>query len=246
MKKILFAFVILSNILLAEEVYATFNIEAIKDSKLTLDRSGIVDDIKVDIGQRVKKGDVLLNLSNGDAIASLNMQKAQYEGFKQQYLFAKNQYERFKRSGSAIDKNTLEQHFSNYKKLESSYLSSEFNIEYSQSLLNKTILKAPFDGVIASKNIELGDGVVQNNTILFRLVSNEKKIILQFDSKYIGVVRVGDVFKYKIDGVGLEKEVKIYKIYPTVDENTRKVSAEALAPSNLQAGLFGDGYIYTK
>lgn len=246
MKKFLLAFALICSSVYGEEVYAIFNVEALKDSQLKLDGSGIVDQIKVSVGSKVRKGDILLNLANSDKIASLNMQKAQHEGYKHQYLFAKNQYERFERSGSAIDKNTLEQNFSNYKQLESTYLSSSFNIEYTQSLLDKTILKAPFDGVIASKNVELGDGVTQNSTILFRLVSNDKKIILQFDSKYISKVQVGDIFKYRVDGTGELREAKIYKIYPTVDVNTRKISAEAIIPDNLQAGLFGDGYISTK
>ncbi len=227
------------------EVYGIFNVAAVRDSYLMMDTSGIVSNIYVDIGTEVKKDDALLSLSNEDKIQSVNMQKAQLEGAKAQYIFAKNQYERFKKSGNAIDKNTLEQNYSNYKNLESIYNNLQYNLKYQSELLRRTTLIAPFDGIIASRNIELGDGVGANQTKLFRLISNEKKMIIQFDSKYLPHVQIGDIYRYKIDGKGTEREAKIYKIYPTIDINTRKVSAEAIVPDSMQPGLFGDGYITT-
>lgn len=215
----------------AEDVYAIFNVEAIQDSNLMMDSTGIVDKIFVDVDSAVKTGDQLLILANKDKYA-------QFQAIKEQYLFAKRQYERYQKSRSVIDKNTLDNHYSNYKKLEADY-------NYYEALYNKSFLKAPFDGVIAEKKIELGDGVNANNTVLFRLVSDEKKMILQFDSRYIDKVKVGDMFEFSLDGVGAKKSVTITKIYPTIESKTRKVKAEALVDSSLKPGLFGDGYIKT-
>lgn len=230
--KFLVATILSVSLMWGEDVYAIFNVEAIQDSKLTLDTSGIVAELSADIGAIVKKGDKLLSLSNSDKIA-------QAASIKEQYLFAEKQYKRYSQTGGAIDKNTLDQYYANYKKLEADY-------EYYVSLLNKSVLKAPFDGIIASKNIELGNGVQANNTLLFRLVSHRKKIVLQYDSKYISKVKVGDEYKYSIDGNGDYKITKITKIYPTVDAETRKITAEATTENSMAPGLFGDGYIRTK
>lgn len=230
--KFLVATILSVSLMWGEDVYAIFNVEAIQDSKLTLDTSGIVAELSADVGAIVKKGDKLLSLSNSDKIA-------QAASIKEQYLFAEKQYKRYSQTGGAIDKNTLDQYYANYKKLEADY-------EYYVSLLNKSVLKAPFDGIIASKNIELGNGVQANNTLLFRLVSHRKKIVLQYDSKYISKVKVGDEYKYSIDGNGDYKITKITKIYPTVDAETRKITAEATTENSMAPGLFGDGYIRTK
>ena len=216
----------------AAEVYALFNIQAAQNANLTLDSSGTIDDIRVDVGSVVHKGDILLKLANADKIA-------QTLSVKQQLIFAQNQYNRYKRTGGAVDKNTLEQYYSNYKKLESDY-------KYNRAVLDKTTLRAPFDGVIAEKNVELGDGVAPNSTKLFRLVSHDKKFIIEFDSKYLGEVKVGDVFYYSINGGEKKGEVIITKIYPTIDENTRRITAEADASNSMVPGIFGDGFIRTK
>ncbi|WP_163499562.1 efflux RND transporter periplasmic adaptor subunit [Helicobacter suis] len=215
----------------AKEVYAVFDVFALQDANLTLDSAGIVDAIYVDVGSKVKKGDILLTLYNRD-------KRSQVASIIQQYDFAQKQYERYQKIGRAIDRNTLDSYYSNYKKL-------GFDRNYADSIVEKTILRAPFDGVIASKNIELGDGMSANSTVLFRLVSHRSKIVLQFDSKYLPEVKVGDTFIYSIDGKPEKRRVRITKIYPTIDASTRKVSAEALLPANssLVPGTFGDGFI---
>ncbi|WP_104747654.1 efflux RND transporter periplasmic adaptor subunit [Helicobacter cetorum] len=216
----------------SEEVYAVFNVKAMQDSKLTLDSYGIVNVIRVTEGSVVKKDEVLLLLYNQD-------KQAQSNSIEQQLAFAKKQYERYNKIGGAVDRNTLERYKADYKRLESDYA-------FSLSMLDKTILRAPFDGVVASKNIQVGEGVNANNTVLLRLISHQKKLVLEFDSKYINEVKVGDTFTYSIDGDSKKYETKITKIYPAIDEDTRKVSAEALAPSNMAVGLFGDGFIQVK
>ena len=213
-----------------ERVYAIFNAKAIQDANLSLGSSGIVAEIDVDVGSVVKKGDKLLSLFNLDV-------QAQVESIRQQYNFNKKQYERYKRSAGAVDRNSLDRYFADFKRYEA-------DLAYQEALLSKTILLAPFDGIIASKDIELGDGVGANNTKLFRLVSAEVKIVLEFDIKYINKVRVGDTFEFSVDD-GEKQKATIYKIYPLAGETNRKVKAEALV-ENIIPGTFGDGYIQIK
>lgn len=237
-------FLISLNIVFGNEIYAIFNVVSIKDSKLMIETSGIVNEIYVSIGSKVKKGAKLLSLRNTDKIYNLEMQKAQLNGAKEQYLFAKRQYERYQNSGDAIDENSLDKFYSSYKQLEFSYLQLQNGVKLQEEILKRTTLYAPFDGIIASKNIELGDGVNPNATILFRLISEKKKLVLEFDSKYISEVKIGNLFKYQINSK--EFYGKITKIYPIIDEKTRKVKAEVLLDMQLEVGMFGDGYIQTK
>lgn len=75
--------------MLGAEIYGVFNVAAVRDSNLMMDTSGIVSNIYVDVGTEVKKDDALLSLSNEDKIQNVNMQKAQLEGAKAQYIFDK-------------------------------------------------------------------------------------------------------------------------------------------------------------
>lgn len=243
MKKVLFYIALGLGMLQAQNVYAIFNVVPTQDANLTLDSSGTIAEITVDVGSEVSEGMELLKLANKDKEANVKMQEAQSQAMQQQYLFAQKQYQRYKQTKNAVDRNTLDKYYFDYKNLQSSYLQSQHNVEYQQEVLNKTILKAPFDGIIASKEVEVGDGVSANNTILFRLISKETKIILEFDIKYASNVKVGDDFEFALGND--KKVVKLSKVYPTADEKTRKIKAEAVV-EGLIPGTFGDGYIRTK
>ena len=230
MKKILYIGLLCAH-LWGEDVYAIFNAEAVKDANLKLATSGIVTNMFVDVDSEVKKDDLLLTLFSYDI-------ESQMRSTEQQYLFAKKQYERYNRSGGAVDKNTLDKYYFEYKKLEADYA-------YQKAMLSKTQLKAPFDGIIASKDIELGDGVNANGTNPFRIISKEVKLVLEFDFKYASKVKVGDTFDFQIDGRKDKLSATISKIYPTASTTSRKVKAEAMV-KDVIPGTFGDGYIRTK
>lgn len=246
MKKIVYllSFLLCVNVY-GDEIYATFISQGLKEASLKMNVSGIVDLINVDIGSRVKKGDILLGINNKTQEQNVKIKQAEADASEQTYLFQKKQFDRYDQSKSVIDKNTYDQIYFNYKNTENSYKMALASLQYQKDILNDTYLYAPFDGVIAERNVELGDGVSQNNTSIFKLISNDIKLIIEFDSKYLGEVKVGDVYTFSIGGSTQKQSAKITKVYPSVDSQTRKLKAEALV-KNMVSGVFGDGYIRTK
>jgi len=231
-KLIIVCFCILST-LNAQEIYATFEVVAKQSSNLAFNSSGIVDKIFVDVGSKVIENEQLATLKNNDIKAMLKI-------YQTSLKYAKKDYERQIKVQDLID----EAKFDNY---EMEYENAKAQVEYQQALLDKTTLRAPFDGVIISKEIESGD-VVSGQVIktAFKIQSTlSRKLILEFDQKYHSSVKVGDVFKYKLDGDDTVYSEKISKIYPYSDKNTRKIKAEVLT-KNIMVGLFGDGYIQVK
>ena len=98
--------------------------------------------------------------------------------------------------------------------------------------------------MIYERDIEIGDTV--NGMMLktvFKVQSKSKrKLVLGFDQKYHQSVKVGQVFRYGVDG-----DIKIYegvitKIYPFANSANRKIKAEVKA-KDFVVGLFGEGYI---
>lgn len=230
MKKIFLGLFLISISLYGNNIYATFNVEANKKANLAFDTSGIVDKVFVDIGSIIKKGDILVVLKNNDYKARLDIAKTSFQ-------YAKKELERQNKVRNIIDK-------SKYDKYKFNYENALNQLNLQQSLFDKTILKAPFNSIVYYKLVESGDVVSGGmlRTILKIQNQNKRKLILEFDQKYNKIVKVGDNFKYKIDGVDKIYNGKISKIYPYIDRKTRKIKAEVIT-NNLTVGLFGDGYI---
>lgn len=217
----------------AEEIYATFDVQAEQSASLAFSSSGIVRNMNVDIGSIVKKDALLAELLNDDI-------KAMVEVTKIALKYARSDYERQEKVKQHINESLFDSFA--YK-----YDNAKVQLQYQETLLDKTYLRAPFDGIITSKKVEIGDVVSgQMITEVFDIQSlNERKLILKFDQKYHKKVKVGDSFKYKVDGDDSTYSGIIYKIYPTIDLKSRKMLAEVKAES-FPVGLFGDGYITTK
>ena len=231
-KLILIAFVLLCT-LNAKDIYTTFSVEAIKSANLAFNSSGIVKSVSVEIGSIVKQGDTLARLDHAETQARLNVSNIASK-------YATTDYERQKKIRKLIDKEKFDKY--SYK-----YENAKAAVIVAQVALDKTNLKAPFDGIIISKKVEIGDLVSQQSgKTLFKIQSvSDAKLVLKFDSKYWNDVHVGNVFQYKLDGDDTKYEEKITKVYPTIDQKTRTMSAEVLV-KNIPVGLFGTGLIITE
>jgi len=244
MKKIVLGFIILLYSLNAQEIYATFNIEATKEANLAFYSSGIVEKVFVEVSTIVKKGDLLVKLQNNDLKASLAMAKASLKNATVSLKFSKKDYDRQLLIQDLIDEAKFDKYLLNYEKAKVAVAQAKANLDYQQSLLNRTEIHAPFNGIIYEKSVEVGDVVsgMMLSTIFKIQSKSKRKLILEFDQKYHTNVKVGDSFKYNIDGDLKNYIGKIYKIYPQVNKKNRKIKAEVKA-KNFMSGLFGDGYI---
>lgn len=230
MKRILLGLILLLNFANAQEIYATFNVEPLRDAKLAFISSGIVEKVNVDIGSYVKKGEVLAKLKNDDIKAMLDIATTTLK-------YATKDYKRQLKIKNLIDE-------AKFDAVSSRYENAKNQLAYQKALYDKTFLRAPFDGVIYAKEIEKGDAIsgMMLKTVFKIQNKSKRKLILSFDQKYHKLIKVGDSFSYKIDGDAKKYQTKITKIYPHINSKDRKMRAEARANGFL-TGLFGDGSI---
>ena len=228
--KVLFGLMFLAWSLQAEEIYATFNVEASQHADLAFTTTGTVQKVNVDVASVVKKGEVLAALNNDDLKAALQMAKVTEK-------YARRDFERQKRIKKLVDEIRFDQYA--YK-----YEHARAQVAYQQALLDKTLLKAPFDGVVYEKIVEVGDVVsgAMIRTVMKIQSLKARKLVLAFDQKYWKVVKPGMTFRYSVDGDKKVYEGKITRVYPYANSANRKVRAEVEA-EGFTPGLFGSGYI---
>lgn len=218
----------------AKEIYATFTVHAKQGANLAFNYSGIVKELHVDIMSVVKKDDVLATLVSDDLVATNNASKVTLKYAHLDYERHKDLYKK-----KLIDKSLLDNYAMAYEAIKA-------HIEIEKTLYAKTILRAPFDGVITKRMIELGDVVSgQMLKTAFNIQSEHARIlVVEFDQKYNSDVNIGDTFLYKVDGDDNQYEGKVYRIYPEANSNNRKIALQVIA-KDLKVGLFGEGKIIT-
>ena len=230
MKKIILTLLLIAVNLQAKEIYATFNVEAKQHADLAFTSSGTVEKVNVEVATVVKKGEILAELNNADLKAARYIAATALK-------YAKRDYERQAKVKKLVDASKFDCYTFKYE-------NAKAQLAYQQALLDKTQLKAPFDGVIYDKNIEVGDVVsgAMIRTVMKIQSPKKRELILEIDQKYWKVLKVGQVFHYSIDGDTQTYSGKISKIYPYANSANRKIRAEVEA-EGFTPGLFGDGHI---
>jgi RND family efflux transporter MFP subunit len=228
--RILLVFMLLALNVEAKSLYATFTVEASKSANLAFTASGTVNKVEVSLASEVKKGEVLASLDNADIKAALNIATTALK-------YAKRDYERQAKVKKLVDASRFDTYAFKYE-------NAKAQVAYQQAFLDKTVLKAPFDGVIYEKSIEVGDVVsgAMIRTVLKIQSLKKRKLVLEIDQKYWKVLKSGLLFKYKIDGDDKTYTGKISKVSPYADEANRKIRAE-VETEGFTPGLFGEGYV---
>ena len=233
MKQIILSLMLLTFSLQAEEIDDTFRVKEDQSANLAFVSTGIVNHVFVDVATIVRKDEILAQLENADLQAALKIASTSLN-------FAKREYERQLKVKKLVDASRFDSYVFKYE-------NAKAQRDYKQALLDKTILRAPFDGIIYEKSVEVGDAVsgAMIRTIFKVQSLDKRKLILEFDQKYWKTIKVGQTFKYRVDGDAETYTGKISKVYPFANSDNRKIIAEVKA-KDFTPGLFGEGYITTE
>lgn len=114
----------------------------------------IVREVHVQIGDKVKAGQVLLTLSSQDFQASAAANRASYDDAVREY----GRLSELHKSGG-VSQSQVEQAYSKMK-------NEEAKLQSSKSSLARTQIRASIDGIVASRFVEPGEVVTDGKTLL--------------------------------------------------------------------------------
>ncbi|MGB5277089.1 MAG: efflux RND transporter periplasmic adaptor subunit [Gammaproteobacteria bacterium] len=116
--------------------------------------------------------------------------------------------------------------------------------------LGKTVIKAPFDGVITERHYELGDVVPMHSHIMSMIDPESLQVRIYLAEHWIPQIEVGDKVDIQIDALSNALHPgRIIRIHPTIDADTRKGIVEIEfqpVPLRARAGQLARVYLKTR
>lgn len=218
---------------LAETLNVVGTVAANESTQVRAEFSGLVRNIFFDEGQRVKKGDVLVKIDDTELVVQVAQAEASFKlaelGLKRSETLAQSR----NISQADFDKST-----------------SEFNITRAQfnllrTRLQKTEIKAPFDGVVGSRTISPGDYVTTDSTITVIDDLSRLKIDFPVPERFLRKVKVGAPFVMKSRSLELEKPIhgEVYFVSSTINRQTRSSEVKGYItdpPPEMKPGMFAN------
>jgi len=217
--------------LLIDEINVSGSLMAYEEVDLKNEVSGRVVMINLPEGKFVRKGTLLVKLFDEDLQATLK--KLQVQLAIQQKIYDR-QSELLKVNG--ITQNDYEQTGLQLNSLKA-------DIEVEKTLIRKTEVRAPFDGVIGLRSISVG-AIITPSTLL-ATIRTENKIKLDFSvpEKYSSVIKTGMKIKFIMNNTTDQFSATVMATEEGIDVGTRNLKVRALVNSqskDLLPGSFTD------
>jgi membrane fusion protein (multidrug efflux system) len=204
------------------DVFATGKIGALNEVEILPEVNGKVMVIYFKEGETVSKGTVLVKLNDADLQAQLLKSKTQIK-------LSEQKLERLKKliaiNGISQEELDAQENELNSLKADVAFISAQ---------IAKTIITAPFSGVVGLKNISEG-AYVSASTPIVSLVQL-KPVFVEFSvpEKYSALFKKGITIDFADDNTNEQKlyQASIYAIEPKVDEVTKTIKARAMYNGN--------------
>lgn len=149
-------------------------------------------------------------------------------------------------AAGAIAENALEAARRNNLASQAQLEDAKARFASAQKNLDNTVVKAPYDGIVSERTVNVGD-VVSAGAPMFTVVDpGTMRLEGAVPSDQLGSVRMGAPVKFAVTGYpGKDFTGTITNIYPSADPSTRQVRLFVKIPNNggLVAGLYATGRV---
>lgn len=222
------------------------SLEADKIVEMRSETEGVVQRILADEGQRVEAGDVLIQLDARELRARYDAAAATLERARAE---AENLRIRLERNEALLEQGAISQQA--FDDLRTSHdlaktraEEARANLALARRMLEKTTIRAPFDGTIGSRSFYIGD-LIEQGQLLYTIVDDDTlKVEFSIPERYLEAVERGSPVTVRVGSLPDERfRGSVSFISPIVQPESRTLALKAVIPNpetRLRAGQFAD------
>ncbi|MGC8852154.1 MAG: efflux RND transporter periplasmic adaptor subunit [Hydrogenobacter sp.] len=230
------------------------NVVADNIAEISTRVAGRITNVNVKEGQMVKRGQVLLTIDASDILAQANAVGEQVKQAEYAYRSALANYEAVKKTyeryQALLKENAITQQ--EFDQIKAQYDSAKAQLEQAKagisavqfqkkavlSALEYTTIRAPFDGYVSQKRVDVGD-LATPGTPLLIIEKPPYKLEVNLPEKYLSRLHVGDTYDVYIEALNKTIQGKVSEVSPSVDPVTRTFRVKlTLSDSNLKSGMY--------
>jgi membrane fusion protein (multidrug efflux system) len=191
--------------------------------------SGKVTYLLIKEGAHVKKGTLLARLFDGDLQAQLNKLKIQLQ------IAQKTQ----ERQEELLKIGGISQQDYDLSLLDVSTIKADMQVL--EASIDKTIIRAPFDGKLGFKNISIGAFITPTTVITSIRQDNKLKLEFSVPERYTPKIKLGNVIYFTTEATGKKYQAKIFATESGITADNRSLKVRAIVENtdkNITAGSF--------
>ncbi len=220
-----------------DAILATGQVEAVQSIELRPDIEGRIAEILVREGAFVARGTPLFKVDDAELKAQVARAEAEHDLARQSLARTKELLEQKASSQSELER------------AEATARSDEAQLELLKVRLERTVVRAPFAGVIGQRFVSLGDYVTTDTRLVSLQTVSPQRAVFQVPERYANQLKVGQQVSFRVAALrGSEFIGRVDFVDPVVQLPGRTITVKAVAPNpkrELQSGMFIEARLAT-
>lgn len=205
-----------------------FRTDAILEPKEKVDhkteKGGTIKEILKKNGDAVKKGELVMVLTDPDTQSAYYTAKANYLSAKSAMDIAKNNYEKFKKLYDKQLVSYLEyiNYENNYINSKGAYESAKAKFESAKADFDKLSRRADISGVVGNLFGKVGNKISASDNLFTVIDDSNMETYVGFPAEWLNQIKVGQEVEVTIPDVNKDVKGKIVEINPIAEDDTKK------------------------
>ena len=222
---------------------AVGTVRAVHETAIAAKLLAKITKVNVTAGQEVHKGDVLVRLDDEDLGARVEQAQSSANAARSARDQAKIEYDRIKQltEQAAASKIEWDRVQSTLKTAEAELQRAEQAVKEAETVLGYATIRAPIDGVVIDKRVEVGDTATPGQILLTLYDPSRMQLVASVRESLTRRLQVGQTIGVNIETIGHTCEGRVSEIVPEAEAASRTflVKVTGPCPPGVYTGMFG-------
>ncbi|WP_396268072.1 efflux RND transporter periplasmic adaptor subunit [Ideonella sp.] len=222
-----------------------------KRADVRAEMGAVVQQVLKENGDTVRRGDVLVKLDESTVRDSLNAAEESLRAATLSFEQSERQLQRVKslQSQGMVSQQAAEDAEVRRNNANSDVLAAKARVVNARQQLQRTEVRAPFDGVVVERKVSVGDTVQVGRELLKVMDPRTLRLEGRVSADQLREVRIGQTVRFSLNGYGAQRfEGRVQRVDAVANASTRQVEVVValVGEAPTVAGLFAEGEVLTQ
>ncbi len=216
-------------------------VEAVRQSTVAAQVPGRIVELRVDAGQAVVKGQVLARIDEREAAQAAAASEAQTARAEADLANARVNYERTRKlvEQKFVSQAALDKAHADYQSAQAQAAAARAGALQAGAAKSHTVITAPFSGIVASRQAEMGEMAVPGRPLVTLFDPREMRAVANIPQQSLADVRVHALASVELPGLNQWVKGKSVTVLPSADSRTHTTLVRVDLPETVKGAYPG-------
>jgi len=211
----------LAEIAIYPERDASAQVVSLNESRIAAEIAGRIEEVPVEVGQRLAKGAVIARLDCRDHELARDRARAALDGARSRLALAEQQLARGRelRSQGFVSEEALSARQTDVEVLRTEVAQGEVQLASAERAVGKCVVRSPFAAIVRERLGQVGELAAPGSPLAVLVDAGRIEVSAQVQAK--DAPSLARAAKVRFVGVGAPRPVSLERISPAIDPQTR-------------------------